>query len=89
MGGVRGGGVGWGKGGGVGPGALGGPGEGFGGLGWGVVGPLVPIGPTDPFKGVHIVDPHLYLLVRDSVLSYFLHVIFACIYEWLQHHSYR
>ena len=54
-----------GGGGGVGPGALGRPGRalgrGSGGAGWGrVAGPLVPIGPIDPFKGIPIVDPHLY-----------------------------
>ena len=26
----------------------------------GVAGPLVPIGPIDLFKGIPIVDPHLY-----------------------------
>ena len=53
-----------GEGGGVGPGALGGPGRalgrGSGGSGVGVAGPLVPIGPIDPFKWIPNVDPHLY-----------------------------
>ena len=51
-----------GEGGGVGPGALGSPGGALGrGLGWGrVARPLVPIGPIDPFKGIPVVDPHLY-----------------------------
>ena len=70
----KGGGVGWGKGVGwaLGPWeALGGPGEGAGGLGVGegVAGPLLPIGPIDPFKGIPTVDPHLY----GSAGSHFVH----------------
>ena len=45
-------------------GDLGGPGSGRGSGGFrgvgGVAGPLVPIVPIDPFKGIPIVDPHLY-----------------------------
>ena len=62
----KGGGVGWGGGRGWGGpwgpgGPLGGPGEGVGGLGVGGDDRTPgPYGPIDPFKGIPIVDPHLY-----------------------------
>ena len=56
----KGGGVGWGKGVGWALGPWGALGRGWGVGGGGMAGPLVPIGPIDPFKGIPIVDPHLY-----------------------------
>ena len=69
----KGAGVGWGKGVGWALGPWRGPGGPWGG-GWGVgggrgvAGPLVPIGLMDPFKGLPVVDPHLY----GSAGSHFL-----------------